>query len=213
MGLSSIKKKATKGINKIKDSSLKEATVEYTVKVPGEAEGTTTTVTKSANLKQGPIRNRLKTDIESLKKTLAEDYNSKLEEGQAQVKPEDITVMWEGKPVSKGKLPLDFKFPNDPLVETWAPGRLFERATKIGEGEGSHVVRESTWLGRKMREALGEDFDVSFSDEAILARRQNRYINKLAGNLFGGMESIKNEANKWRKIMNSEEFKSATPEV
>jgi hypothetical protein len=45
-----------------------------------------------------------------------------------------------------------------------------------------------------MRNWLGEDFDVSFSDEAIMRRKQQRQIDSLAKNLFGGIHELKKTA-------------------
>jgi hypothetical protein len=58
------------------------------------------------------------------------------------------------------------------MSESWAPGRLFETAVQHGSFKDGYVTRESTWLGKQLRNALGEDFDVWFSDEALYRNKQ-----------------------------------------
>ena len=201
MGLKSMKNKATKGINKVKNRAAEIAEVKYQIK---DQEAT------KMSLVRGSGKSKVNPDIDAIKQRIVDEYNKGLTEGQRAITLEDVTVFNEqNQPIKSGKVPLNFSSP-DIMAETWAPGRLFERAVQYGNAETGHVTRQNTWLGQRMRNLFGDNFDVPFSDEAIMQRKQQRQIDSLAKNLFGGIDQIKRTAQDIAKLKNSETFKSAS---
>lgn len=208
MGVKSLK---TKAKNRGKVKASEQANVNFTVKTPGATEGEVILNTKQIPLRKGSGKEALKTDVESLKKSIVEEYNKNLAEGEAPIKVEDIAEVFDqkGNAVTKGKVSLSFKRTTDvPIdVESWAPSRLFERAIQYGSTKNGTVSRESTWLGRQVRRVLGDDFDVSFSDEAIYRNKQQRRTEALAKNLIGGLNGVRQLGADLERTMNLPKFK------
>lgn len=200
MGFKSMKDKASRGINKVRNKASDIAEVKYQIK---DQKAT------SISLTRGSGKQKVDPDIKAIKQRIVDEYNKGLKEGEQAITLEDVTVFnKQNQPITSGKVPLDYTSP-DVLSESWAPGRLFERAVQHGSLETGHVTRQNTWLGEKMRNWLGEDFDVSFSDEAIMRRKQQRQIDSLAKNLFGGINELKRTAQKIADLKTSESFKNA----
>ena len=201
MGVKSMKDKAARGINKARRRASDVAEVKYQVK---DQEAT------SMSLVRGAGKQKVDPDIKAIKQRVVDEYNKGLKEGEQAITLEDVTIFNEqNQPITSGKVPLRFSGP-DIMSESWAPGRLFERAIQHGDMETGHVTRQNTWLGQRMRNWLGEDFDVSFSDEAIMRRKQQRQIDSLAKNLFGGIHELKRTAQDIANLKNSESFKNAS---
>ena len=200
MGLKSMKDKAAKGINKVRNRASEIAEVKYQIKDQNST---------SIQLTRGSGKQKIDPDIKAIKQRIVDEYNKGLKEGEQAITLEDVTVFNEqNQPITSGKVPLHFSNP-DIMSESWAPGRLFERAIQHGDMQTGHVTRQNTWLGQKVRNWLGEDFDVPFSDEAIMQRKQQRQIDSLAKNLFGGINELKRTAQDIAKLKTSEAFKNA----
>lgn len=201
MGFKSMKDKASKGVTKMRNKASEVAEVKYQIK---DQEAT------NMSLVRGSGKQKVDPDIKAIKQRIVDEYNKGLKEGEKAITLEDVTIFNEqNQPITSGKVPLRFSGP-DIMSESWAPGRLFERAIQHGNMETGHVTRQNTWLGQRMRNWLGEDFDVSFSDEAIMRRKQQRQIDSLAKNLFGGINELKKTAQDIANLKNSESFKNAS---
>lgn len=203
MGFKSAKNKVNKGVKSFTNKASETAEIKYQIK---DNAPETLTITK------GPRKNRTSTATEDIKRRIVEEYNSKLGEGEPKIEIKDVQIFNKQNQVVTGKsVPVKWNQPVDPLTETWAPGRLFERAVQHGSIEGGYVSRENTWLGKQLRRAslLGDDFDVPFSDEAIMRAKQERYVNNLAKNLYGGIDEIKELSQQISEIQESPEYKQA----
>lgn len=215
MGGKAIKNKVSKGVKKITNKSLQVDDVPYQVKIKNEANPNETILRSDIlQVRKGSGKQRQSDKIADIKKQVVEDYNSKLKEGEQKVTIEDVEILDapNGNPIpaTRQTYKFNFKDPVDIMSESWAPGRLFETAVQHGSFKDGYVTRESTWLGKQLRDALGEDFDVWFSDEALYRNKQEQAVNALAHNLFGGINEIKNLAQKVAQLKESEAFKQAT---
>ena len=213
MGVKTVKNKATKGVKKITNKALQVDDVPYQVKVKSETNPSETILRSDIlQVRKGSGKQKQSDKIADIKKQVVEDYNAKVKEGEQKITIEDVEILDKpnGNPIKAQVYKFNFKDPVDIMSESWAPGRLFETAVQHGTFDKGYVTRKSTWLGKQLREALGEDFDVWFSDEALYRSKQERAVNNLAHNLFGGINEIKNLAQKISELKETEQFKQAT---